>query len=85
MRLRPYLILLILITGASSCYFNPQETIYGSGNVVTEEREIGDFDELKVSSGIDVIIRQGNNISLQLEADDNLHEAILTELVDNTL
>jgi hypothetical protein len=73
------------MAGASSCYFGPHETVYGSGNVVSEERDIGDFDELKVSSGIDVIMRQGNDISLELEADDNLHEAIITEVVDHTL
>ena len=80
-----YTILVFLIIGSSSCFISPHETIYGSGNVVTEERDIGEFTGLKVSSGIDVVIRQGNEISLELEADDNLHEAIITEVVDNTL
>lgn len=75
-----YTILVFLIIGSQSCYFGPHETIYGSGNVVTEERDIGEFTGLKVSSGIDVFIRQGNDISLELEADDNLHEAILTDV-----
>ncbi|KPL14664.1 MAG: hypothetical protein AMS26_09880 [Bacteroides sp. SM23_62] len=85
MRQLQYTILIVLIIGTSSCYISPRETIYGSGNVVTEERDVDDFDGLKVSSGIDVIIRQGTEISLELEADDNLHEAIITEVVDNTL
>ncbi len=80
-----YTLLLLLILGSSSCYFNTRETIYGSGNVVSEEREIDDFTGLKVSSGIDVIIRQGKEVSLELEADDNLHEAIITRVVDHTL
>jgi hypothetical protein len=85
MRQLKYTILLLFIMGSSSCYFNARETIYGSGNVVSDEREIENFTELKVSSGIDVIIRQGKEISLELEADDNLHEAIITRVVDNTL
>jgi len=85
MRQLQYTFLIILIIGSSSCIISTKETIYGSGNVVTEERDIDEFTGLKVSSGIDVIIRQGNEISLELEADDNLHEAIITEVVDNTL
>jgi len=85
MRQLQYTFLFLLIIGSSSCIISTKETIYGSGNVVTEERDIGEFTGLKVSSGIDVVIRQGNEISLELEADDNLHEAIITELVDNTL
>ncbi len=85
MRQLQYTILVILVMGSSSCYFGPHETIYGSGNVVTEERDIREFTGLKVSSGIDVIIRQGKKISLELEADDNLHEAIITEVEGDIL
>jgi predicted ribonuclease YlaK len=85
MRQLQYILLLFLIMGSSSCIISPYETIYGNGNVVTEQRDIGEFTGLKVSSGIDVVIRQGKEISLELEADENLHEAIITEVVDNTL
>ncbi len=85
MRQLQYAILVFLIIGSSSCFISPHETIYGSGNVVTEERDIGEFTGLKVSSGIDVVIRQGKEISLELEADDNLHEVIITEVDGNTL
>jgi hypothetical protein len=85
MRQIQYTILVLLVLGSSACYFGPNETIYGSGNVVTEERNIDDFTGLKVSSGIDVVIRQGNEISLELEADDNLHEVIITEVEGDVL
>jgi hypothetical protein len=85
MRQLHYTFLVLLIIGSSSCIISTQETIYGSGKVVMEERDIGEFTGLKVSSGIDVVIRQGNEISLELEADDNLHDVIITEVVDNTL
>jgi hypothetical protein len=80
-----YAILILLVIGSFSCYFGPHETIYGSGHVVTEERNIDDFTGLKVSSGIDVVIRQGKVISLELEADDNLHDVILTEVEGDVL
>jgi len=85
MRQLQYTILVFLIIGSSSCYFGPNETIYGSGNVVKEERDIEKFTGLKVSAGIDVVIRQGKKISLELEADDNLHEAIITEVEGDIL
>ena len=77
--------LTILIAASTSCFIDNKESIYGNGNIVSEERNIGDFDGLKVSSGIDVIIKQGENVSLLLEADENLHEVIKTEVIDNTL
>jgi hypothetical protein len=80
-----YLILIALVIVGQSCYFEPIESIYGNGNVISEERSIDDFDGLKVSSGIDVLIKQGSEVSLTLEADENLHEAIKTEVIDNTL
>jgi hypothetical protein len=85
MRHIQYSILILLLIGSFSCYFGPHETIYGSGHVVTEERNIDDFTGLKVSSGIDVVIRQGKEISLELEADDNLHDVILTEVEGDVL
>ena len=85
MRLIQYTMLTLLIAGSSSCYFSTQESIYGSGNVVSEERDVEDFTGLSVRTGIDVIMRQGQENSLELEADDNLHEVIITEVVDNTL
>ena len=80
-----YVSLVVLVVAGNSCCINSPESVYGNGDVVSEERSIGNFDELKVSSGIDVFIRQGSDVSLMLEADENLHEVIKTEIVDNTL
>lgn len=85
MRHLQYTILALLLIGSYACYFGPNETIYGSGDVVTEERNIDDFTGLKVSSGIDVVIRQGKKVSLEVEADDNLHEVIVTEVEGDVL
>jgi hypothetical protein len=75
----------VALLAGTSCYINTMETIYGNGQVVSEERDIGDFEGLKVSSGIDVLIRQGSEAALMLEADENLHEVIRTEVVDGNL
>ncbi len=80
-----YFLSLLVLVAATSCCLDPTETVYGNGNVVSEDRITGDFDGLKVSSGIDVFIKQGTNISLMVEADDNLLDILKTEVTDNTL
>jgi len=59
--------------------------IVGSMNVVTEKREIGRFNSIRASGGIYIELRQGNETGLTIEADDNLVELIVTEVVDGVL
>lgn len=44
----------------------------GSGNVVSEAREVHDFDEIAVRYPAEVFIQQGDEESLSIEAEDNL-------------
>jgi len=60
-------------------------TVTGHGHVVTKERNVDSFTGIKVSSGIDVYLKQGNNITVTVEADENLHEYILTEVRNGVL
>jgi hypothetical protein len=76
----------LIIFAISSCtHAQFFRTIEGHGNVVTKERKTDAFSSLKVSSGIDVYLKQGNNESVTVEADQNLHEYILTEVRGGTL
>ncbi len=61
------------------------EKITGNGNVITEERQVPHFNGISVSTGIDVYITRGNKVSLIVEADENLMEAIKTEVRNNKL
>jgi hypothetical protein len=67
----PFLIVLLLFL--SSCIFDFRETVYGNGKVVTEDRSADSFNRLKVSSGIDVFITQGEEESLKVIADKEVH------------
>jgi len=71
-----------------SCNFSMSlgEGVDGNGNVASKERTISsDFDGIKVSQGIDLYITQANDISLTVEADENLHDLIMTEVADGVL
>jgi len=60
-------------------------TVTGNKHVVSKERRLDSFSGVKVSSGIDVYLKQGNNESVRVEADENLHEYILTEVRNGVL
>lgn len=71
----------VLMLSLTSC-LNGQfwKTVEGHGRVVTRDRKTDSFTGIKVSSGIDVYLKQGNDESVSVEADENLHEYILTEV-----
>ena len=71
----------------TSCNFDINfNSVRGNGDVTTEDRSInGEFDAIKVSRGLDVYLTQSNDESITVEADDNLHEIIITEVENNVL
>jgi len=69
----------------SGCVVNIQDSITGNGNVVKQTRDISNFNSLKVGSGIDVFLTQGDNRTLEVEADENLQDWIKTEVSGNEL
>lgn len=73
----------LLIFSTSSCML---DGVRGDGNVVSKKRKISnDFVRINASRGLDVYITKSKNISLEVEADENLHELIETEVKDGTL
>lgn len=71
-----------------SCNFsmNFGEGVDGNRNVVTEDRTISsNFKSIKVSQGLDLYITQSNEVSLSVEADENLHDLIMTEVENGVL
>jgi len=81
-----YLTAAVLLLAISTCTDGQwRKTVYGDGNVVKKDRKAGSFTGVKVSTGIDVFLTQGNNMSISVEADENLHEYILTEIEGDVL
>ena len=60
-------------------------TIQGSGDVITESRDVSGFDSVSLSGIGRVIITQGDDESLTIETDDNLMKYITSEVRDGTL
>ena len=76
----------LFLTTSSSCGIDMLNRIEGNNNVISIKRDINeDFTKVKVSTGIELIIDQGNEVSLTVEADENLHDIIITEVEDGKL
>ncbi|WP_299123385.1 head GIN domain-containing protein [uncultured Winogradskyella sp.] len=71
-----------------SCNFsmNLGPGVDGNGNVVSAERNISsEFSSIKVSQGLDLYITQSTDVELSIEADENLHDLIMTEVENDVL
>lgn len=68
----------------SSCWFLGP-SVRGNGNVTEEVRQVGDFDQIDVSRGMNVYITQGTPQKVVVIADNNLHEVIETRVEGQTL
>lgn len=68
-----------------SCVIDFPDSISGNGNVVTQTRDLSEFSAIKVSSGIDVYLTQGEPQHVEVEADENLQQWIKTEVNGNEL
>lgn len=65
--------------GAASCRWTVG-VVRGSGDIVSQERDVSGFDELHFSGMGKIIMDQGDDESLTIEADDNIIDLIETEV-----
>jgi len=78
--------LLILLIFATGYYAEAQMWgVSGSGNVISQERSVTDFSTVKVQGSADVILKQGDKISVVVQADDNLIANIITKVKGDAL
>lgn len=88
MKTKLKIVAFILTLTLSSCNanLNLSEGIDGSGNVVTEKRNIETpFTKIKASAGVEVILEQGSPSEVEVEVDDNLMTYIVTRVENGTL
>ena len=79
------IVLFIAIT-CVSCSIDMFNKVTGNRNVVTENRNISEiFTGIKVSTGLDLYLSQSSKNNISVEADENLQDIIITEVVDGIL
>jgi hypothetical protein len=79
------LILSVLIISGCKKTADVPDAIQGSGNIITEDRAVSNFDRIDWNGSGDVAIIQSGEESLTVEADDNVIEYVRTEVKNGTL
>jgi len=60
-------------------------SVHGSGEVKTETRQVGSFDVIQSKGSIDLDVKVGPQVSVVVEADDNLFGVIRTQVSGGAL
>jgi len=79
-----FLLSLVVILTLTACNTGLR-VIKGSGNVITETRQVSNFDSIELSGSGEVILTQGGSESLTIETDDNVMEYIEAKVENGTL
>lgn len=80
------LFVLAVLAGLSICAFSATaQQVKGNGQVQSENRAAGTFNQITSSGPFDILLTQGNTTSVKVEAESNLLPYIITEVKGNTL
>lgn len=81
-KLYNYLAVIVLIT-FTNC--SQAEGITGNGNVKKENREVSAFNAIKLNGVFNVFLKQGDELKLIIEADDNILPVIKSNVENDVL
>lgn len=82
---------LILILAAVTVFLSTfrirfqEDAIMGSGNIITSERDIPSFTGIQVDGNFSVTLKHAEFQGIELTADDNIMDYIITEVKDGVL
>ncbi len=77
-----YLLVAFLFIGLNS---HAQKNVKGSRNVTTEQTDIKTFTSIELDGEFEVGLLKGSRSMVEVQADDNLHDLIQIEVVNNVL
>jgi hypothetical protein len=83
--MKKILLLLFTLLFTVFTFAQKKEKIKGSKIVTVTQKEIETFDSLEVEDNIEIFLIKGAAASLEIEADDNLHDVIVSEVNGTTL
>ena len=72
-------ILILASLAMTSCIYTGGKRTRGNGNIITEERSVGEFEKVEVHGSFDVHVSQGAAGPVKVEADENLMKYIVIE------
>ena len=78
----PLALIIIAIIAISGCV---SQNASGSGKIVNESRNASDFNQIDLNGASEIILTQGNNESVTIEAEDNIMPYITTSVSNKKL
>jgi hypothetical protein len=78
-----YIIVILFIITFS--HAQKKEKIKGSKIITVTVKEVETFDSVDIADNLEVYLVKGEKNSVEIEADDNLHDAIIFEIIGSTL
>lgn len=84
-KLIPLITLVIFSLLLSACQIPNFNIVRGSGNVITERRNVSDFNIIELNGAGKLIITQSSTESLEIEAEENIIDELTSEVNGNTL
>lgn len=75
----------LLTVMLSAIIFCSCRSVTGSGNIITQTRQITQFDGVKASGSIDVEVMKDDGRSVKIEADDNILPYVITKVENGLL
>ncbi|UNY98675.1 DUF2807 domain-containing protein [Zhouia spongiae] len=73
-------LLVITFTSTVNAQLWGSKKITGNGNVTTETRNVGSYDEVNVAGFFDIVLVKGKEGKVSIEAEENLLDHIITEV-----
>ncbi len=80
MNKKSFIVSLLAVISLSAC-----RHIRGSGNIITQSREVANFTALSIKGIVPVEVKNGPDWAVEVEADDNVLPYIKTDVEGNTL
>jgi hypothetical protein len=85
LQMKKVVLLLFALLFTTLTFAQKKEKIKGSKIVTVTQKEVANFENLEVEDNIEIFLSKGSTQSLEIEADDNLHETIKADLNGTTL
>jgi hypothetical protein len=73
-------VVFVLLLSSLACSFSLPGAVRGSGNVVTEDRDVSQFTRISVGGGMQLEVVQEDAYRLTIEAEDNIFSYIVSEV-----
>ncbi|MGV6832689.1 MAG: GIN domain-containing protein [bacterium] len=83
--IKKLLFVFVLIGSITATYAQKKEKIKGSKIVTIQETQINSFNRIVVGEKFEITLTEGETPSVEIEADDNLHDVIKITVADSTL